>query len=267
MYSDKIPCFKIGDIIQCSKKSKYIVDGYLGQGRYGKVYKVIPENRREKSPNACKIQSDKYCHESNIHRLLKHKHIVKLLYSYCSAKYCYIFMEYCQHGTLFDFVRDLNGLTVPETRCFYKQIVVGVKYLHEMKIIHRDLKLNNILLAHQFQIKISDFGLAKFMTGPPTAPTKLNQNMERHHYYAPELFNGQAFSAASDIWAMGVCLYKMVFRRNPFKINENFMVSTKFPITFGIVNNDDLFELLKNIFQPVSSRFNAADCLNSKFCQ
>lgn len=262
MFSDEIQA-KIGDTIHCSKSNVYIIDEYLNKGRYGKVYKVIQKNKPKAKPLACKIQSVKIEIESTIHRRLTHKHIVKHLCSYCSTDYCFIFMEYCKNGTLHQLVHQRNGLTIFESRYFFHQINLGVKYMHKMKIIHRDLKLDNIFLAENMQIKIGDFGLAKRMDAQQTKKTRAEQN--RNDYKAPELFNGVAYSAASDMWAVGVILYKMVFNRRPFKIDDNFMAATKFKFKFNIENNAELYEVLKNIFQPIQLRWDAKDCSNSEF--
>lgn len=262
MFSDEIHV-QIGDTIQCSKTDAYIIDEYLSKGRYGKVYKVIQKNRPNAKPRACKIQTFKVDKESSIHRLLIHKHIVKLFCSYCSPNYCFMFMEYCKNGTLRDLVRQRGDLTVYESRYFFYQINLGVRYMHKMKIIHRDLKLDNIFLADNMQIKIGDFGLAKHMNETQKKNVRVEQN--RSHYKAPELFKGKDYSAASDIWAIGVILYKMVFNQSPFQVDDTFIAAKKFKFHFNIENNDDLYEMLREIFQPIQSRPNANQCLNLDF--
>lgn len=192
----------IGDVIYGNELNVYIIAEYLGYGQYGKVFKVVEKDRLRAEPLACKIQSIKFKKEPKIHRLLSHKHIVKLLSSYCSTRYCFIFMEYCKNGTLHNLVRQRNGLTILESRYFFYQINLGVKYMHKMKIIHRDLKMDNIFLAKNMQIKIGDFGLAIPMNATQTKRTKNEQN--RNVYKAPELFQGEDYSAASDTWAVGV---------------------------------------------------------------
>lgn len=262
VFSNKIKV-KLGDTIHCSETEIYIIDEYVSKGRYGKVYKVIHENNSKAQPLACKIQPVKMERESTIHRRLTHKHIVKFFGSYSSKKYCFIFMEYCKNGTLYELVHQRNGLTVFESRYFFNQINLGVKYMHKMKIIHRDLKLDNIFLATNMQIKIGDFGLAKRMSAKQGIKTKAEQN--RNHYKAPELFEGIPYSAASDVWAVGVILYKMVFHQSPFQIDDHFMAATKFKFKFNLENNADLYEVLKNIFQPMHWRWDTNDCLNSEF--
>lgn len=262
IFSDEVQ-IEIGDILHDDDTHIYKVKEYLSSGQYGKVFRVLPKNKPGAASIACKVQSKKFKNEAKIHRLLSHKHIVKFLNSSCSTRYSFIFMEYCKNGTLRNLVITRKGLTVFEGRYLFQQINLGIAYIHKMKIIHRDLKLDNILLATNMQIKIGDFGVAKHVNAKQKKRSKAEHN--RNHYKAPELFNGEKYSTASDIWAGGVILYKMIFNRGPFKIDENFMTATKYKFDFELENDDDLCDVLKDIFQPIHLRPNAEQCLNSKF--
>lgn len=254
---------EIGETIYGEDTSTYTVEEYLSSGRFGKVYRVLPKNKPRSESLACKVQLVKFKNESNMHRLLSHKHIVKFLDSFCSNVYSFILMEYGKNGTLGDLVGRRDGLTVFESRYFFHQINLGVKYMHKLKMIHRDLKPDNIFLAKNMQIKIGDFGLAKSVNATQKKCSRSEQN--RNHYKAPELFNGAHCSTASDIWAEGVILYKMVFNRRPFRIDEHFMAATEYHFDFELENNDDLYDVLNDIFQPIHLRLNARQCLKSKF--
>lgn len=113
------------------------------------------------------------------------------------------------------------------------------------------------------QIRIGDFGLAKLVSARQKKRTIAEQN--RNHYKAPELFNGEIYSTASDIWAVGVILYKMVFNRGPFQIDENFMAATEHKFDFELEHNDELYDVLTDIFQPMHLRPDANRCLKSEF--
>lgn len=264
-YSNEVD-IEVGDVLDCDDGQICIFKEYLSDGRYGKVFRMTQRKKPKAESFACKIQPVRFESESDIHRFLSHKHIVKFLDSFCSNDYCFIFMEYCKNGTLRGLVRARNGLTVFESRYFFHQIMLGVKYIHKMKIIHRDLKQDNILLAENMQIKIGDFGLAKHADERPKKRRK-EKEQNRNYYKAPELFNGEYHSIASDIWATGVILYIMVFNREPFKIDETFMNATEFKFDFGLENDDDLYDVLTEIFQPMHLRFfiNAKRCLESDF--
>lgn len=105
-------------------------------------------------------------------------------------------------------------LTEPETRYYMKQILSGVVYLHNNKIIHRDLKLGNLFLNDELQIKIGDFGLA----------TKIEFDGERKktlcgtpNYIAPEILNKKGHSYEVDIWSIGCIMYTLLIGKPPFE--------------------------------------------------
>lgn len=264
LFSDEVKV-EIGDILLCDDDDSrtFTISKHLSSGRYGKVFRVLQKNEPSAEPFACKIQASRFGKESSIHRRLSHKHIVKFVNSFYSNLYCFIFMEYCKNGTLRSLVRARESLTVFESRYFFHQIMLGIKYLHKMELIHRDLKLDNILLAKNMQIKIGDFGLAKSVNAAQKKRTKSDQN--RNHYKAPELFSSGLYSTASDIWATGVILYKMVFAHGPFQMDDDFMAATKYKFDFPLESNDDLHDVLKDIFQPIELRCDAKHCLNSDF--
>lgn len=259
-YSNEVE-IEIGDILDFGDPHIFTIVEHLSSGRYGKVFRVQQKKRPAAESLACKIQARRFKNESNTHQRLSHRHIVEFLHSFCSDQYSFIFMKYCENGTLGELVRTREGLTVFESRYFFHQIMLGVKYIHKMKIIHRDLKLDNIFLAKNMQIKIGDFGLAK----PVDAPQRTKTEQNRNHYKAPELFNGALHTTASDIWATGVILYKMVFDRGPFEIDEHFMATTEHEFDFQLENDDDLYDVLSGIFQPTHLRLDAKQCLNSDF--
>jgi protein kinase A len=96
------------------------------------------------------------------------------------------------------------------------QITIGVNYLHSKAIIHRDLKLENILIDTDGYIKIIDFGIAS--NQKDTAKTFIGTP----EYYSPEMIAGKPYTSAVDWWALGILIYEMVIGRSPFKdINMN----------------------------------------------
>jgi len=107
-----------------------------------------------------------------------------------------------------------RAITEPETRYYMKQMLVGVKYLHDNKIIHRDLKLGNIFLNDNMEIKLGDFGLA----------TKVDYEGERKrtlcgtpNYIAPEVLQKKGHSYEVDIWSLGCILYTLLVGKPPFE--------------------------------------------------
>lgn len=109
-----------------------------------------------------------------------------------------------------------NALSEPETRYYMKQILNGVQYLHERRIIHRDLKLGNLFLDDDLHVKIGDFGLA----------AKIEYEGERKktlcgtpNYIAPEILNRKGHSFEVDIWSVGCIMYTLLIGKPPFETN------------------------------------------------
>lgn len=110
-----------------------------------------------------------------------------------------------------------KALTEPETRYYMKQILQGVTYLHERRIIHRDLKLGNLFLDDDLHVKIGDFGLAarieydgerkKTLCGTP-------------NYIAPEILNRKGHSFEVDIWSVGCIMYTLLIGKPPFETTK-----------------------------------------------
>ncbi|KAF9307515.1 Cell cycle serine/threonine-protein kinase cdc5/MSD2, partial [Linnemannia elongata] len=98
--------------------------------------------------------------EIKIHQDRTHKNIVKYYHCFEDDNFVYLVLELCESKTLMELIKRRKRLTEPEVRYYVKQIVAGCAYLHEEKIIHRDLKLGNIFLTKDLQVRIGDFGLA-----------------------------------------------------------------------------------------------------------
>ncbi|KAJ3022465.1 Serine/threonine-protein kinase plk4 [Thoreauomyces humboldtii] len=99
--------------------------------------------------------------EVEVHWQLHHPSILELYNYFEDQSYVYLVMEICQNGELFQYIRQRDSaLTEPEARGVIAQIVRGLLYLHANGIIHRDLKLSNLLLTENMDVKIADFGLA-----------------------------------------------------------------------------------------------------------
>ena len=117
--------------------------------------KVIPK----KSINE-KRQRYKLLVEIKIHRSLKHQYIVEFIEAFEDRENVYILLEYCRNYTLKDLVKRRKRVTEYETRIYIYQVVKALIYIHSQLIIHRDLKLGNILINDDMETKICDFGLS-----------------------------------------------------------------------------------------------------------
>lgn len=126
----------------------------------------------------------------------------------------YIVMEYVTGGTLHD--RLDRPLDVPEVLDFISPVAEALSYAHAKGIIHRDIKPANILLDPEGKPKISDFGLARMLEGSPEL-TRRGTVVGTPEYMAPELAQGRRADERSDVYALGIVIYQMLFGRTPFR--------------------------------------------------
>uniref|UniRef100_A0A672K0B5 Serine/threonine-protein kinase PLK n=1 Tax=Sinocyclocheilus grahami TaxID=75366 RepID=A0A672K0B5_SINGR len=177
----------------------------------GKMYaaKIIPHTRVSK-PH----QREKIDREIELHRSLHHKHIVHFYHHFEDKDNIYILLEYCSRRSLAHILKARKVLTESEVRYYLRQIVSGLKYLHEQQILHRDLKLGNFFINESMELKVGDFGLA--------AKLEPIENRRRTicgtpNYLSPEVLNKQGHGCESDVWALGCVMYTMLLGRPPFE--------------------------------------------------
>jgi len=134
---------------------------------------------------------------------------------YDNEEYLYLVMELIRGGELDSEVINAGPFNEMKACKIFSQIVEGVKYLHSIRIVHRDLKLENILLNDKLQVKLSDFGLSKILD--PSDEEFMKTRCGTPSYVAPEILLGEAYTPAVDLWSLGVILYLMVFAQYPFQ--------------------------------------------------
>jgi polo-like kinase 1 len=205
-------------------KEVYDVKGLLGKGGFAMVYAVKCKSTKEIM--ACKAvlraslvkesQIQKLKYEIKIHRELKHPNVVRYFVNFQDKDRIYIMMEYCKNQTLMELVKRRMRLSEPETQYYMLQILEGVRYLHDTNVIHRDLKLGNILLDANLHCKLADFGLATKLQTPEQRKTTI---CGTPNYIAPEVLKGKkgGHSFEVDIWSMGVIMYTLLLGIPPFQ--------------------------------------------------
>jgi len=202
---------------------KYTLGKRLGQpGQYGyaqlavlksdqKKYavKVIPKTRFERSDSHLKRFGEEY----DLMKEMKHPNIIKAYEHFEDRKNFYIVMEFCGGGELFDRIQKKSRYSEADCAIVVKQIVAGIKYMHDNKIAHCDLKPDNFLFTSEdsSELKIIDFGMSKH-----TKSRNYMKNVVGTMFYiAPEVFQ-QHYTYHCDMWSIGVVMFIMLFGFPPF---------------------------------------------------
>nr|XP_057945993.1 MAP/microtubule affinity-regulating kinase 3a isoform X2 [Doryrhamphus excisus] len=192
----------------------------IGKGNFAKVklarhiltgrevaIKII--DKTQLNPNSLQ----KLFREVRIMKILNHPNIVKLFEVIETERTLYLVMEYASGGEVFDYLVAHGRMKEKEARAKFRQIVSAVQYCHQKRIVHRDLKAENLLLDADMNIKIADFGFSNEFT----VGNKLDTFCGSPPYAAPELFQGKKYDGPEvDVWSLGVILYTLVSGSLPF---------------------------------------------------
>ncbi|KAL4199563.1 hypothetical protein AMTRI_Chr03g51800 [Amborella trichopoda] len=172
--------------------------------------------------------------------------VVRFFYSFTCRENLYLVMEYLNGGDLYSLLRNLGCLDEDMARVYIAEVVLALEYLHSLHVIHRDLKPDNLLIAHDGHIKLTDFGLSKVglinstdnLSGPPVSGTaelgqdrpQLSASEQSHKreerqkqsavgtpdYLAPEILLGMGHGTTADWWSVGVILFELIVGIPPF---------------------------------------------------
>ncbi|XP_058132746.1 serine/threonine-protein kinase Nek5 isoform X3 [Dasypus novemcinctus] len=206
---------------------KYDVIKTIGEGAFGKAYLakaksdgkhcVIKEINFAKMPIEEKEASKK---EVILLARMKHPNIVTFFNSFQENKRLFIVMEYCDGGDLMKRINRQRGVLFSEDQilAWFVQISLGLKHIHDRKILHRDIKSQNIFLSKNGMVaKLGDFGIARV----------LNNSMElartcvgTPYYLSPEICQNKPYNNKTDIWSLGCVLYELCTLKHPFEGNS-----------------------------------------------
>jgi len=211
-------------LVNKEKHATYYLGKVLGKGGFSKVFlateatsnnnfsktvavKVIPKKRLQRPD-----QEEKVEREILIQSAQNHPNIVKLLSSWSDGNMVCIVLEHCETGSLHGYMKKFPNKQIPEREAIKicGEVLPAISYLHDKNIIHRDIKMGNILLTNGIA-KIADFGLAlvfdeendQTLCGTP-------------NFLAPEVLRSKKHLPASDFWAFGCVLFCMLAGNSPF---------------------------------------------------
>uniref|UniRef100_A0A8C4ZUD4 Serine/threonine-protein kinase PLK n=1 Tax=Gadus morhua TaxID=8049 RepID=A0A8C4ZUD4_GADMO len=217
------PPKEIPDVLVDSRsKKKYSRGRFLGKGGFAKCYEITDMDTNEvfagkivpKSMIMKPHQREKMTSEITIHQSLDHANVVGFRGFFEDEDFVFVVLELCRRRSLLELHKRRKAITEPEARYYMMQLLKGCQYLHDNRIIHRDLKLGNIFLNDEMDVKIGDFGLA----------TKIEYDGERKktlcgtpNYIAPEVLCKKGHSFEVDVWSLGCILYTLLVGKPPFE--------------------------------------------------
>lgn len=191
----------------------------LGKGTFGKVYLTrldFNENlyaikciRKDRLLETGQVESTKL--EQDILLSCDHPFLVSMDYVFQNELRLYFAMSYLPGGELYKHYLNKRCFTEEETKFYIIQVIQAIGYLHSQKIVHRDLKLENILVQKDGYLKIIDFGLAKMLQEDFT-----KSYCGTAEYIAPEMIGGEGYDQMVDWWSVGILIYEMLFGITPF---------------------------------------------------
>ncbi|KAJ3073690.1 hypothetical protein HDU98_000897 [Podochytrium sp. JEL0797] len=223
------PVFAEVPVVRTAENSRYAVFGGIymlirtvGQGEFGKVKLAVNVNTSKqvavkltKTELLTADRRQRLMREISILQSLDHPYILKLYDVIETPQYIGMIMEPCLGGELFEYIVRRNYLPESDAVRFFAQIITGVSYLHNLGIVHRDLKLENILLDADQNIILADFGFAS--PAIRNDSNMLETSCGSPAYAAPELVLSDKYSGvAADIWSCGVILFAMLAGYLPY---------------------------------------------------
>ena len=215
------------------KNLKFFIREYkilkqIGEGSYASIFKVQKDNSNEiyvlkqipiteEDLNDTQNLND-IKNESLILSKIHCPYIVKFYDSFFHNNSLNIITEYCSSGDLCDYIQMyISHKKKMSEKLIWKlfiQICLGLHYLHNHKILHRDIKTKNIFLNEDFSVKIGDLGIAKILEN---TTSYAHTFIGTPYYLSPELCKDLPYNDKSDVWSLGCVLYEMVTLRHPFE--------------------------------------------------
>ncbi|CAK60742.1 unnamed protein product (macronuclear) [Paramecium tetraurelia] len=259
--------------IQSNFTQKYSILKLMGQGTYGKVYRV--KNKSNQKEFAVKtfekslliLPSDKIAlaKELEIARLFEHPNLMQYYESFESEQFIFVVFELLLGGNL---RQEIKKQRLSEKRAFsnIRQLLVALDHMHNLGVLHRDIKPENIMFRNSEELVLTDFGLADHYRKDGQY---LFTNCGTPGYCAPELLQNKLYDFKVDVYSAGIVLFQMLTGQNPFDsddYNKRVKLNKQGLIDWSIVNvsGDGLDFLQSLLSRNPFHRFTAAQALNHK---
>lgn len=201
-------------------------------------------------PRISLLDRKQVLNESKVLASLSHPNIIKLLDTFMTTSAVCIVTEYCEGGDLSRLVR-FNECSIKDIQEIFIQLLLALKYLHDMNILHRDLKLRNIFISSRsggiLRVKIGDFGIARSLETSQMATTMVGTP----YYLSPELCAKQPYDKSIDVWSLGCVLYELLNSgRHPFNaknLSDLLGRIQEEPIDYGGIKDLRMVEMLRRM--------------------
>uniref|UniRef100_UPI00398F50D3 serine/threonine-protein kinase Nek3 isoform X2 n=1 Tax=Pristiophorus japonicus TaxID=55135 RepID=UPI00398F50D3 len=203
----------------------YTVLKVIGEGSFGRALLVQAHNDSQQyvmkeihlSKDPSGLQRSR--REAILLAKMKHPNIVAFTDSFEADGHLYIVMEYCDGGDLTQKLLQRKEKLFPEETVLnlFVQICLGMKHIHDKRVLHRDIKSKNIFLTKNGVIKLGDFGSAHLLNSPMAFA---HTYVGTPYYVSPEIWENKPYNNKSDIWALGCVLYELCTLRHPFQSNS-----------------------------------------------
>ncbi|XP_011693858.1 PREDICTED: testis-specific serine/threonine-protein kinase 3-like, partial [Wasmannia auropunctata] len=265
-----------------SEEATLLARGYkllkkLGEGFYAKVYlaEYRPEHEPEKNSTlACKIIDTASAPKDFVRKFLpreldilvklNHPHVVHVHSIFQRRTKYFIFMRFAENGDLFDYILKNGAVAENQARVWFRQLALGLQYLHEMEIAHRDIKCENVLVTSNYNVKLTDFGFARYVIDARGKRVLSDTYCGSLSYAAPEVLRGYPYNPKiSDVWSLGVILYILLNKAMPFDEDNlkrlyELQIARKWKFRSKVAGSltDRVKKLMGNLLEPnVSKRW------------
>ncbi|KAG5645667.1 hypothetical protein DXG03_005504 [Asterophora parasitica] len=193
----------------------YTLGKVIGEGAYGKVRMGTHRltSTRVAIKQIPKAMSASLTREIHHHRQLHHPHVTQMYEVIATESSIWIVTELCCGGELFDYLAEKGRLAEEEAKIIFGQLCLAVAYLHENGIVHRDLKLENVLLDERCRVKLGDFGFTREFERGSFMETFCGTT----GYASPEMLQGKKYQGPEvDVWSLGIIMYCLLTGTLPF---------------------------------------------------
>ncbi|KAJ6235187.1 protein kinase [Anaeramoeba flamelloides] len=208
------------------KCGEYLLGPTVGEGSFGIVrlakhlptqFKVAIKIISKKKFILKQKSKEQLVREMKILRLMNHSNVIRLFDVFTNETHFFIVMEFVNGGELVDYLTSKQKIKAKAIKKIFVQILSGVDYCHQLQIVHRDLKLENVLIDQEMNIKIIDFGLSNFVEKGQLLKTYCGSPS----YSCPEILSRRKYDGfKADVWSLGVILYALIVGKLPFNADN-----------------------------------------------